>query len=485
MTQKRFIKLLRISLLALICSCSRIDSFTVCDRDISISPAYPETVIPFNISPLNFRIHAPEKNFRLRFIAGNDSFEIKTSHKVRIPLRKWKNLLANHRGDSLRIKFFAQSSSGWHKYRDKHFIISSEPIDSYLVYRLIEPGYELWAKMGIYQRCLENFDEKPVLLNTQTDRNCMNCHAFRSNSPDNMLIHLRTTNGGTLFVKNNAVTRVDTKAEGEISAGVYPRWHPAGRYVAFSVNSTHQSFHTANPNVIEVYDKQSDLVLYDTEAERIIADSIIHSSARFETFPEWSPDGSSLYFCSAKTQTMPMLYDSLRYDLLRINFNADEGRFGTVIDTILSSEKLRKSITWPRLAPDGRHLLVCMSDYGTFPIWHHDNDLYLLDLETMNLKPADSINSDQSESYHTWSFNGRWIVFSSRRIDGLYTRPFIAYFDTDGHFHPPILLPQRDPDLYDYLMKSYNVPELIIAPIRITPQRLASVAKGASTTATH
>jgi len=26
-------------------------------------------------------------------------------------------------------------------------------------------------------------------------------------------------------------------------------------------------------------------------------------------------------------------------------------------------------------------MVACLSDYGTFPIWHHETDLYLLDLE--------------------------------------------------------------------------------------------------------
>jgi hypothetical protein len=478
MNRKQSINLLILSICLPLFACSNIESPTVCDRNIRIYPDYPETTIPFNISPLNFRIDTEGKAFRVRFVAGTDSFEVKSSGKVVVPLKKWKNLLKSHRGEQLALRFFVQSDSGPLQYRDKHFTIATEPIDSYLVYRLIEPGYELWAKMGIYQRCLENFDENPVLLNTQTDRNCMNCHSFRKNSPENMLFHLRTTHGGTMFIKDGEVKKVDTKSPDEMSAGVYPRWHPDGRYVAFSVNSTHQSFHTTNSNVLEVYDKKSDLILFDTETSQILTDSLLHRPDRFETFPEWSPDGRFLYFCSAEAREMPQQFDSLRYDLLRIAFDPATCRFGTQIDTILSSKTLNKSVSLPRLSPDGRYLAVCLTAYGTFPIWHHDNDLYLLDLETARLSPAQTINSDQSDSYHAWSSNGRWIVFSSRRIDGLYTRPFIAYFDGGGAFHAPFLLPQKDPEYYDFLMKSYNIPELITDKIKIDSRMLERVAKG-------
>jgi Tol biopolymer transport system component len=449
----------------------------MCDRDIRIYPDYPETIIPRNICPFNFRIDTEGDVFRVRFVAGTDSFEVKSVKKITIPSQKWKNLLNNHPGERLIVKFFVKTGSTCLQYRDKQFFIADEPIDAYLVYRLIEPGYELWSKMGIYQRSLEDFAEKPVLLNTQTERNCINCHSFCRNRPENMLFHLRTTYGGTMFVKDGTVKKVDTKSPGEISAGVYPRWHPDGRYVAFSVNSTHQSFHTANENVLEVYDKKSDLILFDTETGRIITDNIIHRADRFETFPEWSPDGCYLYFCSAAVQEMPKKFDSLRYDLLRVAFDPETCRFGTQIDTLISSEILKKSVAFPRISPDGKCIAVCLTAYGTFPIWHHDNDIYLLDPETRELIPAQAINSDQSDSYHSWSSNGRWFVFSSRRIGSLYTRLFIAYFDRNGYFHKPFLLPQKDPEYYDFSMKSYNVPELIVDKIKVSSHEFEKAAK--------
>lgn len=449
-------------------------------KTADINPEYSGngTVIPYNIAPLNFLLNEEAKQFTVRFITGTDSFDINTKRKVQISEKKWKNLLEAHKGENLYVRIFAQKSSGWEQYEDLVFRIAEEPIDPYLAYRLIEPGYELWAKMGIYQRCLENFDETPILLNTQVGRNCMNCHSFNKNNPETMLFHMRMSYGGTMFVKDGEVKKVNTKGPDEISAGVYPRWHPDGRYVAFSVNSTHQSFHMNNENVLEVYDKNSDIILFDTKTDVIIADSIIHRPDRFETFPEWSPDGKYLYFCSAKATQMPQNYDSLRYDLLRVAFDAETLRFGNQVDTLLSSDSLGKSVALPRISPDGKYLIVCLTAYGTFPIWHHDNDLYQLNLETSELHALDEINSpDNSDSYHSWSSNGRWLIFSSRRIDGLYTRPFIAYFDENGQFSTPFLLPQKDPEYYQFLLKSYNIPEFITGKVTVSPQKFEKVAK--------
>jgi hypothetical protein len=81
------------------------------------------------------------------------------------------------------------------------------------------------------------------------------------------------------------------------------------------------------------------------------------------------------------------------------------------------------------------------------------------------MRPVSEANSDQTESYHSWSSNSRWFVFSSRRIDGLYTRPFIAFLDENGKAGKPFLLPQADPDYYERLLFSFNVPEFVSAPV--------------------
>ena len=56
-------------------------------------------------------------------------------------------------------------------------------------------------------------------------------------------------------------------------------------------------------------------------------------------------------------------------------------------------------------------------------------------------------------------------MFSSRRLDGLYTRPFIAYVGKDGKTGKPFLLPQKEADYYDGLMRSYNIPEFVTGKV--------------------
>ena len=73
---------------------------------------------------------------------------------------------------------------------------------------------------------------------------------------------------------------------------------------------------------------------------------------------------------------------------------------------------------------------------------------------------------------------GKWVVFSSRRDDGTYTRPFFTHIDKDGHGTKPFELPSADPDYHRQFMKCYNIPEFMRGPVTIKPQTFADILKG-------
>jgi hypothetical protein len=114
-------------------------------------------------------------------------------------------------------------------------------------------------------------------------------------------------------------------------------------------------------------------------------------------------------------------------------------------------------------------MVVTVSDYGTFPIWHREADLFLLDLKTGEHGPMD-INSSETDSFHSWSADGRWLVFSSRRIDGRSTRPYFTHIDSLGNQGKEFVLPQEDPSLYERMLESFNVPELVNGKIDVGPR---------------
>ena len=453
-------------------ACSgKISTFTEAEREVHILPDYSGITLPPNIAPLNFTINENAEKYLVRiFEDGGETITITSSTgNIRIPEGKWKKLLQRCKGKDMFVEVFIKKDGGWMKFPAIINHVAVDPIDSYVVYRLIDPGFEFWNKMGIYQRCLENFVERPIMINNMSDDNCMNCHSFCRNNSNTMMFHMRSKYAGTVIYREGKLKKVSTKTDQTLSPGVYPAWHPGGRYIAFSVNQILQTFHSVRQIKVEVTDTLSDLIIYDAEQNTVFTSPAITSKDRFETFPTWSPDGKYLYFCSARALSLAQ-YNQIRYDLLRIPFDTATCQFGAV-DTIVNASSDRHSVSFPRISPDGRYLLFCMSDFGNFSIWHAESDLFLKDLESGEVSKPD-INSPQSESYHTWSSGGRWIVFSSRRIDGLYTRLYFSYFDTNGKAHKPFLLPQKDPEFYTTFLKSYNVPELITTAVELNPRKL-------------
>lgn len=438
---------------------------------------YEGMVIPYNIAPLNFYVSADDSEQGIVLTYGDLRVSAISEDGAIIPdLDEWKSLLDQAKGHELKLEHCIRTNEGWKAYDSFAIYVSAEGIDPYLVYRLIPPGYETWDEMGLYQRNLENFDESVIIENKHAGYNCVNCHSFCMHDPEMMMFHSRAVNAGTILIRNGELQKLDTKTDRTISSLVYPHWHPNGKYIAYSVNTIKQMFHVNSPNRTEVMDLASDVVVYDIEKNQIVTTPMLFDETKFETFPAFSPDGKTLYYCVADAkQPIPDDFDQLKYYLCSISFDEEACSFGNVIDTLFHAEMADKSVSFPRVSPDGKRLLFTLSDYGNFSIWHQEADLWMLDLATKELTCMDKWNSPSVESYHSWSSNSRWVVFSSRRMDGLYTRPYIAFIDADGRIGKPFVLPQKKGNFYTDFMNSYNIPEFVGGKIEVGQRKLLDV----------
>jgi dipeptidyl aminopeptidase/acylaminoacyl peptidase len=209
---------------------------------------------------------------------------------------------------------------------------------------------------------------------------------------------------------------------------------------------------------------------------KVLADKRFNDAINWETFPAFSPDGKWLYFCTAKAKLMPIKFNELHYSLIRVPFNEKDGSLGAKIDTIYSAAKEGGSISLPRISPDGRYVLLTWAGCSTFHIQHKDADLMLIDLKTRQIIHPKNVNSNDADSYHSWSQNGKWIIFASRRLDGMYSRLYIAPFK-NGNFGKPFLLPQKDPQENKRRLYSYNIPEFIRAKVVLSKDKASALFK--------
>lgn len=444
----------------MISSCYRFDPAEARYTDGPVWPDYMDVTVPVGIAPLNFCYTAAEGPVPVTtFSHGNMSISIK-GREVVWKDKEWKKLLEAAKGGDIIVKSSVLPEA-WTIH------VSEDEIDYGINYRLIAPGYEVYSKMGIYERDLSNYKERALIENTQFD-GCVNCHAYNRGNPEDFSLHIRGSHGATLLNIGGEMAAYNTKTDSTLGFCVYPYWHPDGDYIAYSSNNTRQGFHVLPDKLIEVFDLDSDLQVYDIRSNALITSASIKKTDVWETFPAFSADGKTLYFCAASPRPIPAEVDQIRYNLCSVSFDPATGTIGSKIDTLIFAEGMGKSVSFPKPSYDGRFLVYTLSDYGNFSIWHHEADLWIMDLETGQTRPMDKINSNDTESYHSWSSNSRWMMFSSRRDDGLYTRPFFTHIDEDGQESKPFMLPQKHPlHYYNYQNRSYNVPEFVTGPVEL------------------
>ncbi|MEG1580461.1 MAG: hypothetical protein RR386_04290 [Bacteroidaceae bacterium] len=459
-------------------------SSTPISKKAILYPDYTNIIIPPNIAPLNFIIQTEAESFVAAIQGKGISLCAAASDdgKIQFDSLEWKQVLHASKGTDLVVTIYAKQNGNWVNFPAYKMHVAEEKIDPYLSYRLIEPGYMLYRQLGLYQRNLTNFCETVIYENNRdfdTENNhCINCHNYQNYSTKRMLFHIRAAHGGTIIAEDGKIKKLDLKSDSIFSSSVYPTWHPTENWVVFSSNKTGQAFHLLNKEKIEVMDEGSDLVFYDVSKNAI--SNILKTRDELETFPCWAPTGDKLYYCSAHlpellhhpdsmhTRYIVSHYDSIRYNVMSMTFNKQTQTFGSPTLEV-NCAAIKKSASVPRISPDGRYILFTLGDFGQFHIWHKSSDLYVKDLHTGIIRPLTEANSTDVDSYHTWSSNGRWIVFSSRRNDGSYTRPYIAYFDKSGKAHKAFMLPQEDPEYNLLLLKSYNVPELTKDAVPFSP----------------
>ena len=445
--------------------------FTGCGREVLstavdgsegplvIWPDYKDVTIPANIAPLNFRYATKGVGkVRTTFTLEDKSVTF-NGIEVEWSVKKWKAFLADAAGKTITVSAEARVdgqpvSDSWSLY------VSEDTIDGWLTYRLIEPSYQMFNEVSIRERCIENFQETTLCDYQHTENACMNCHIHGQQRGDYSLYYIRGPRGGAILNQNGELRKLTLRTDGMLSSTVYGDLHPGGRFGVFSTNIILPSFHMVAGERMEVYDSASDLTVADFQNNRMINVPHVARADKFETFPCFSADGKEVFYCVADTLPIPREIQNVKYDLVRAGFDPETGLISEQADTLWSGRAHNASVCHPKASPDGRWLMFTVADYGTFPLFHTETTLYLMDLENGSVRPLEEIKGDKSDSYHSWSSNGRWFVFASKRGDGQYGKPYFCHLDAQGNTTKPFVLPQKSSRFYQYNLKSFNIPDL-------------------------
>ena len=344
-------------MLGLMNSCSSVpENAMLVNQQPKIFPDYVGVTVPTDIAPLDFGMSDDAVETMDVVVKGSKAGELHANGDYAdFDINEWHELLQQNKGGKLSVTVFVKKDGQWTQYKDFDIKVSPYALDEWgLTYRRIAPGYEVYGKLGIYQRNLSNFDESPILENTAAPGACLNCHTANKTNPDQFTFHVRGDHGATLIQQKGKREWLKAKNDSIHGSMVYPYWHPSGKYCAYSTNTTHQSFHAVKDERIEVFDQASDVFVYQPDTHELLLDSLLMTKDHYETYPVFSPDGKTLYFCSSDAKEIPSGYKDIKYNICKIAFDPATGKFGNQVDTIFKARQMGKSATHPRPSYDGK-----------------------------------------------------------------------------------------------------------------------------------
>ena len=336
-----------------------------------------------------------------------------------------------------------------------HFRISPWPADDVIVYRMVIPPFNKRKTPHTYSRDLRSFEVRPFLMSR--NQYCFNCHTFSRKDGDRgrLSIQARYMMPGADLPVYLGIYDIDeqrgwkVKLPFDIQMSTFMSWSPDGRHLAFSAN---QQIVTFSPTVYETQyagEPTSDLAIYDVTENVCYLLPGARDPDRLEVLPRWSMDGSLLVYCSAPAGLHPA---QTRYELYQIPFG--DGRGGEA-RPVLGASGNGRSNHYPRFSPDGKWLSFCQSDGGI--LIKPSSDIYLLPADLQGEAHRLESNVDfAADSWHSWSSNGHWLVFASKRDDGVFARLYLTEIDDEGQASPAIRLP-----LKEVPPGSFNIPEFV------------------------
>lgn len=311
---------------------------------------------------------------------------------------------------------------------------------------------------------ISSYGEPPVVMKELPV--CANCHSFSRDgklfgmdidvNQDKGAYALSKVSSNMVLTSDHFITWSDFNRwdEGK-SMGLFSRISPDGKYVASTVKE--KSFFAMIPDIEFsqfFFPIRGLIACYRIKERKIFALPGADDPNYVQTCPEWSFDGKYIVFARAGTKGKleAIVGDKdffdiepgerisdlnkkypFRFDLYRLPFN--NGKGGTA-EPLPGASHNGKSNYFPKFSPDGKWIVFTQSSNGL--AIQPDSKLFILPAGG-GIARKMKCNTDTMNSWHSWSPNSRWLVFSSKK-NSPYTELFLTHIDENGIDSPPVLI---------------------------------------------
>ncbi len=310
---------------------------------------------------------------------------------------------------------------------------------------------------------------------------CGNCHSFSADGKTIGMDVDYANDKGAYFISkisrhtditfDKIMTWDDYKREdNEYTFGLLSRVSPDGRYVLSTVKDRSIFVRINNLNYSQLFFPIKGIIcIYDVKNKTFAALPGADDKTFCQSNPVWSPDGKTVLFTRApvyhsalaeqsKDIIIPTEYakefiegkQDYKYDIYQVPFNNGNG--GVAVPLPGASNN-GMSNYFPKYSPDGKWIIFTQAK--NFMLLQPDAKLYIMPASGGTPRLMNCNNPGTMNSWHSWSPNGKWLVFSSKAT-GPYTQLYLTHIDENGNDSPSILLENMT-----IRNRAVNIPEFV------------------------
>lgn len=367
------------------------------------------------------------------------------------------------------------------------FTISSDKVDAPIFYRAVPLPFKFARenlkriRWHLGDISTEN-QPHAVLENIPV---CANCHSFTPNGKElAMDVDARDDKGAYVISPLETETNLGEDKlihwsdyqDGKFTYGLLSQISPNGRYIVSTLKDCEIFVDRKDLAYSQLFFPfKGILVVYDRLQKKYFELPGANDTSYVHSNPTWTPDGEYIYFTKAiakhyeesgiKNGSVPKDEDIPRYKVFENNYlNRDSLMKFSIYKIPFNNGKGGKALPvkgashngvsnyFPKISPDGKWLVFCQAE--SFMLLQKDSKLNILPSDGGKARQLEC-NTDNMNSWHSWSPDSKWLVFSSKE-NGPFTQLYLTQISSRGKASPPILLENFSFDSF-----ANNIPEFV------------------------